>query len=562
MLALFDAFSATEKVVFLFFVLIALVMALVMANRASQYFMVTVPTDGGMLTEGEVGTPRTVNPILAYTDVDKDITALVYAGLMRRDSSGNLVTDLAQSYSVSPDGLTYDFTLKKGVSFEDGKPITADDVVFTITKAEDAEVKSPARADWADVTVKKVSDSEVQFILKEPYAPFLANTTIGILPQHIWKDVTDDQFIFSNYNIQPVGDGPYRVKSVAKDGSGVPESYTLVPSSHYSGAKPYISKIVLDFYPDASHAFDALQAGEIDSLAGLDPKEASVLASTTGSLHILANPVPRLFGIFFNQNQNPVFADKAVRQALSLAVDRQKIVSAVLDGYGIPINGPVPQGILAGSPSVGGPNIALATSTLEHDGWKLGVDGIYAKTVNKKARSLAFSITTADSPDLSAAADMIALEWQAIGAKVTVNVFEYSDLSNAISGRSYDSLLFGQYVGTGLDLYAFWDSSQRNSPGLNIAQYVNNSADKTLSDAREATTVKAQLADLAAFQGIFAQDVPAVFLYSPDLIYVIPDKLKGVDIDAVSKPSDRWNGITGWYIDTDRVWSIFTRFKL
>jgi len=98
MLALFDAFSATEKVVFLFFVLIALVMALVMANRASQYFMVTVPTDGGMLTEGEVGTPRTVNPILAYTDVDKDITALVYAGLMRRDSSGNLVTDLAQRY--------------------------------------------------------------------------------------------------------------------------------------------------------------------------------------------------------------------------------------------------------------------------------------------------------------------------------------------------------------------------------------------------------------------------------------------------------------------------------
>ncbi|MDR3558721.1 MAG: peptide ABC transporter substrate-binding protein [Candidatus Pacebacteria bacterium] len=561
-LALFNAFSATEKVIFLCLVVIALVMALVMAYEASQYFMVTVPTTGGTLTEGEVGTPRTVNPILAYTDVDKDVTALVYAGLMRRDLSGQLVPDLAESYTVSPDGLTYDFILKKGIAFDDGKPITADDVAFTISKTEDANIKSPERADWADVTVKKVSDSEVQFILKVPYAPFLANTTIGILPQHIWANVTDDQFIFSNYNIQPVGDGPYRVKSVAKDGSGVPQSYILVPSSHYSGMKPYISKIVLDFYPDESHAFAALEAGEIDSLAGLDPNEASALASMTSSLQILANPVPRLFGIFFNQNQNPIFADKAVRQALSLSVDRQKIVDTVLNGYGIPIDSPVPLGILTGSSKVSGPDVALGKSTLENDGWKLGTDGIYAKTVKKKTESLAFSITTADSPDLSAAANMVAAEWRSIGAKVTVNVFQYSDLSNAISGRSYDSLLFGQYVGTGLDLYAFWHSSQRNSPGLNIAQYVNISADKALSGAREATNSSAELANLTTFQGIFKQDMPAVFLYSPDLVYAIPGRLMGVDIDSVRIPSDRWNGITGWYIDTDRVWSIFTKIKL
>jgi peptide/nickel transport system substrate-binding protein len=261
---------------------------------------------------------------------------------MRRNDSGNLVPDLATSYSVSTDGLTYDFILKKNTYFDDGKPITADDIVFTVNKTQDTAIKSPIRADWADVVVKKISDSEVQFILKQPYVPFLNNTTIGILPKHIWKNISDDQFIFSNYNIQPVGDGPYSVKNIVKDANGVPQSYTLVPSNHYSGTKPYISKIILDFYPDESHAFDALEAGEIDSLAGLDPDDASALASTSNSVHILANPVPRLFGIFFNQNQNPVFTNKAVRQALSLAVDRQVIVRDVLDGYGIAIDSPIP----------------------------------------------------------------------------------------------------------------------------------------------------------------------------------------------------------------------------
>jgi peptide/nickel transport system substrate-binding protein len=578
-LALFKAFSATEKVVFFCFVVIALITALILAYKASQYFLVTIPVAGGSLTEGEVGVPRTVNPIVAFTDADKDVTALVYSGLMRRDALGNLVPNLAASYSISQDGLTYDFILKKNIYFDDGKPITADDVVFTINKTQDAAIKSPERADWADVTVKKKSDTEVQFILKQPYTPFLDNAILGILPKHIWENISDDQFIFSNYNVQPVGDGPYRVLNITKDANGVPQSYTLVPSSHYSGTKPYISKIVLDFYPDESHAFSALEAREIDSLVGLDPNDAAALASTSASVHILTQAVPRLFGIFFNQNQNPVFADKAVRQALSLAVDRQAIVKSVLNGYGIPIDSPVPQGILAiysstlSTPDRGrghafdsglstSSNITLATSTLEKDGWKLGTDGIYVKTVNKKVQTLAFSITTANSSDLVVAANMIAAEWRSIGAKVTVKVLEYSDLQNVISARSYDSLLFGQYVGTGFDLYAFWHSSQRNAPGLNISEYVNSSADKALSDARASTSSIAQMADLSTFQTIFSQDVPAVFLYSPDLIYVIGDKLNGVNIGSVRTPSDRWNGVSSWYIDTDRVWSVFTKIKL
>ena len=305
--------------------------------------------------------------------------------------------------------------------------------------------------------------------------------------------MSDDQFIFSTYNNQPFGEGPYAIASVEKDTNAVPHSDTLHPSKNYAGIHPYIGTIVLKFYPDESHAFDALSAGDIESLAGLDPDDAAALASTTSSVHIISVPVPRLFGVFFNQNENPLFADKAVRQALSVSVDRQALVKDVLDGYGIPIDSPVPVGALASSSPIEGPDAAGAQAILSKDGWKIGSDGILAKTVAKKSQELAFTITTADSPDLKEAADLVAADWQAIGAKVTVNVLEYGDLENAISARSYDSLLFGQYVGTGLDLYAFWDSSQRNAPGLNVAGYVSSSADKQLSAARTATKLDAHI---------------------------------------------------------------------
>jgi peptide/nickel transport system substrate-binding protein len=559
---LFKAFSATEKSIFYVLVAIALVAAIALAYRVNEYFLVTVPASGGSLTEGIVGVPRTANPVIALTDADNGVVALVYSGLMRRDDTGNLVPDLASGYTESADGLTYDFTLKKNVKFSDGTPVTADDVVFTVNKTQDIALKSPERANWTDVTAKKISASQVEFVLKQPYAPFLSNTTLGILPQHIWSSISDDQFIFSAYNINPVGDGPYKISDVGKDANGVPTSYTLIPSADYVGTHPYISKITFVFYPDEAHAFTALRAGEIDSLAGLDPGDAAILASTTKSFQILTNPVPRLFGVFFNQNQNPIFADRAVRQALSSAVDRQDIVKTVLDGYGVAIDSPVPPGILASSTAIAGPNIALAMNTLEKDGWKKGSDGTYSKIVNKKPQVLAFSITTADSPDLVAAANMVADEWKAIGANVTVNVFQYSDLENTIDTRSYDSLLFGQYIDNGLDLYAFWDSTQRNAPGLNVAQYVSADVDKNLSDARTTQSVSRQLSDLSAFQADFRSDVPAVFLYSPDLIYALPADVKGIDIGSASSLADRFDGVTGWYIDTDRIWSAFTKFNL
>ncbi|MDE2188446.1 MAG: peptide ABC transporter substrate-binding protein, partial [Patescibacteria group bacterium] len=562
LLDIFRSFSATEKIVFLFFTTIALVTALILAYTATQYFLITVPRNGGTLTEGEIGVPRTINPVLASTDTDKDLTKLIYSGLLRQNISGKLVPNLAESYSVSSDGLVYDFILKKNLHFDDGTPITTDDVIFTISKIQDLAIKSPERAAWSDVTVKKVSQTELQFILKQPYQTFLQNTTLGIIPEHIWKNVNDDQFAFSSYNVQPVGDGPYKVSGIVKDANGIPQSYTLVPNDH-AIIEPHIAKIILQFYPDESRAFEAFTAGEIDSLSSVNPQDAATLASSSKATRVFVSPVPRMFGVFFNQNQNPIFTDKAVRQALSLSVNRQDIIDRVISGYGNPIDSPVitdtqtSQKLTGSTTNSFDKNVALATSTLEKDGWKLGSDGIYAKTISKKTQRLSFTITTADTPDLKTTAHLLASEWQSIGVSVTVNVLEYGDLENTIDSRQYDSLLFGEYVGNGLDLYAFWHSSQRNAPGLNIAGYVNSTADRELTSIRTATNSTDLKAALAAFDSTFKSDVPAIFIYEPDFIYVMDDKVQNVSIMSVSSPADRFNGIADWYIETDRIWPIF-----
>ena len=145
---------------------------------------IEVPEEGGSITEGIVGTPRFINPVLSISDADNDLTALVYSGLMRKSSEG-LVPDLGESYTVSEDGKVYTFTLKDNAVFHDGKKVTANDIAYTISLVKDPVVKSTKRAAWEGVDVNVIDDKTVEFILAEPFSLLLNNTTLGILPKHI-----------------------------------------------------------------------------------------------------------------------------------------------------------------------------------------------------------------------------------------------------------------------------------------------------------------------------------------------------------------------------------------
>ena len=532
-----------------------------MLNSVNGYFLVEIPAHGGELHEGMIGLPRTINPVFAVSGTDRDISALIYSGLMKYQDA-TLVGDIAKSYSISDDGLTYSFILRDNVHFQDGVALTADDVAFTIQKIQDAALKSPRRSDWLNVTVKVTSPFEIQFILKQPYSPFLTNTTIGIIPKHIWGGVSDEQFIFSQYNIEPVGSGPYKVAGIVRDAGGIPTTYTISTWNNYYGTVPYIQTIAFTFMPDETSAFSAIDGGTIDSLASISPLEAKRLASEkAASYTVLSASLPRVFGVFFNQNQNPVLADKNVRQALDMSVDRTAIVDTILNGYGSPLQGPLPHGMSTSTDANDHPDIAGAQALLEKNGWRRNADGIYAKGGKDKkspGQTLSFDVYTADTPDLKQAAELVKNSWAALGAQVDVKIFESSDLyQNIIRPRKYDALLFGELIGKDRDLYAFWHSSQRNAPGLNVSMYTNTKTDKLLEDIRTTSDDSIRSQKYTQFEKIIRDDIPAVFLYTPDFIYAVPKSIHNIHINNISTPADRWNSIPSWYLETETVWNIF-----
>lgn len=550
-------FSLTEKTIFFVFSAIFIFSGLSLLYQVNKIFLVEVPDYGGSLTEGVIGSPRFINPLLDSSDIDKDLTSLVYSGLMRTNSKGELINDLAESYTVSDDSLTYTFTLRKDAVFHNGAPITADDVVFTIEKAQDSELKSPREANWAGVKVEKIDNKTISFILKQPYSAFMQNTTIGILPKSIWSKASIEEFPFSQFNTKPVGSGPYKIDYITYSSSGLPSEYHLISFNKYALGQPYITKIIIKSYQNEKDLVQAYKNGDIESLHSVSPK--SLPALSVSSDEILLSPLPRIFGVFFNQNVAPVFVNREVRQALDIATDKQAIVDEVLGGYGQTINSPVPLDKIKESTTTNTDRIEKARNILTKAGWKQNASGIFEKKDKKETVLLSFSITTGNVPELKEAAYLLQKQWQELGAKVEVKVFEIGDLNqNIIKPRKYDSLLFGEVVSKDLDLYPFWHSSQRNSPGLNISLYTNIKADKLLENIRSSSDPTLKRGYLESLNKEISVDMPAVFTYSPYFIYIVPKKVQNVSIGQVTAPGERFADVSKWYIETNSVWKIFT----
>ena len=557
-----SAFSPIERAGFILAIIVGTFCALSLVYQVNEHFMVAVPSTGGTLEEGIVGTPRFVNPLLAVTDADRDLTSLVYRGLMKTNSEGAIVPDLAEKYTVSNDGLTYTFTLKDAY-FQDGEKVTSDDVVYTIKSAQDPLLKSAVRVAWEGVIANGPDAHTVTFTLKQPYAPFLENTTLGIVPKHIWSKISYENWAYTDYNGKnAIGEGAYQIKSVVSGTSGIPAYYELERSKAKNGLKPLIDTIRIHFYASESTLVAAYKAGDIDTFGGIDPENAEMLANE-GS-HVMTAPLPRVFGLFFNQTQAKIFADKNVRQAIALSIDKASIVKSVLKGYGTPTDSAIPASSKLTNDDASqaeAPDTARAKKILEKDGWKLGADGIYAKAISKKETTrLSFEIATNNTPELTQAVTVLSENLKAVGIEATPKVYETGSLNqDIIRPRKFQALFFGEVVSNQSDLYAFWHSSQRNNPGLNISSYVNPKVDKLLEQGLSTLDADKQNTLYTSFEKEIANDIPAVFVYSPSYIYVARSDKLGVTLGHVATAEDRFSGIESWYLTTSKVWKLFAK---
>ncbi|MHB1316775.1 MAG: ABC transporter substrate-binding protein [Minisyncoccota bacterium] len=557
-LTIVKSFSITEKVLFSLVTFIFIFSSIMLLYQLNKTFLVEVPDYGGSTTEGIVGSPRFINPILAISDADRDLTSLIYSGLMKSKPEGGLQLDIAESYQISDDNLTYTFTLKDDAVFHDGTKITTDDIEFTIQKAQDSVLKSPRRSSWDGVTIEKIDEKTIRFILKQPYSPFIQNTTIGILPKHIWKNVDNDSFPFSTFNTKPVGSGPYKIDSIITNNSGLPVEYKLSSFKKYSLGRPFIDSIILKFYTNEKNLLDAFQKGDIESVNSISPQNVDALKKD--GVSIITPPLPRVFAVFFNQNESPVFINKEVRTALDMVLNKEQMIDEVLFGYGHAIDGPIHTQEAEPIEITPEEQIQQARSLLEKAGWSFGDSGVYQKKTGKDTETLSFSISTSDSPELKAFAQIIQKRWQQLGARVDIKIFEVGDLNqNIIRPRKYDALLFGEVLGKDLDLYPFWHSSQRIDPGLNIALYTNTKTDKILEEYRKTTDEAAKEKYLEDFTEEINKDTPAVFLYSPYFIYITPSKIKNIIIGQPTVSGERFLNINEWYINTNNVWKFFIK---
>ena len=576
-----SSLSSKQFLLFVGLLLIAIISLVGIIGKINSMFLVDVPSNGGEITEGIVGFPTLVNPVIAFSDADKDLTSLIYSGLMRKTPDGDYIPDLAKTMDVSGNGTVYTFTLKDGIEFHNGKDITVDDIIFTIDKIKDPLTKSPKKSSWDGVIVNKIDEKTIEFRLPQPYISFMDNTTLGILPSQLWKNVSTKEFNLSTLNSKAVGSGPFKVRKVIKNSDGLSERYELVRFNGFALGKPLIKKLNIVSFASEKELIKSFQGGSIDQAGGISPENASSILK--GGNKINSVNLPRVFGIFFNSSKNKLFSDEELVKLLNKAIDRQEIVDKVLSGYGEIIDSPIPKKILDKeiSEKFTATTIEEINASLDKAGWRLGDDGIRVKggkstkTVTKKVNGktvkqnvttsspetrLSFSLTTGDAPELKQAVSIIKEQLLKIGVEVDIKkVYETGQVNQLIHAREYEALFFGQIIYHESDLYSYWHSSQKMGPGLNIGLYDNKKADSILESAQKMMSREDRLQKYEDLSNEFKNDIPAIMVYSPLYLYATSNNLVNLNLSNITTPSDRFLSSYLWSADTDKVYKIFIK---
>lgn len=506
---------------------------------------VIVPERGGTYVEGLAGRPQRLNPILCqYNSVDQDLVSLIFSGLTKVGEANQIVPDLARSWEISDDGLTYTFHLRHNVRWHDGVPFTADDVVFTVKAMQDPHYRGAPHLGslWRSVKVRRVDDYTVEFTLKEPFTPFLDYTVIGILPAHLLAEVKAEDFPESEFNLRPIGTGPFRLEEADA------KHAVLEVNPYFYGPKPYLNRIEFKFYRSYRDVYNAYKRGEVEGIGRIPFEDLPTLALEP-QLNLFSAPLSGYAIVFLNLSNphTPFFREKEVRQALLYGLNRQRIIDRILHGYGLVAHSPiVPQswayyeGVIKYNYD---PEQAIAL--LEEEGWHLSSDGIRRKGSTR----LEFTLLSDSHPRRRKLVEEIARQWREIGVRAIPQVGSVSD---ALRSRRFDAVLVDLEIPPDPDLYPFWHQTQIEG-GQNYSGFDHREASEVLEEARRITDQTKRIELYRRFQEIFAEEVPSLLLYYPVYTYAVDKRIKGVQVGPIINPSDRFRNIAQWYIATKRV---------
>lgn len=531
-------FSSRERIAF--FAAAAAAVASGLALAALAYYRATVPAPaaGGEYVEGIVGQPRAINPVLAASETDRFLVRLIF----------NNLAELADTIETNDDGRLWTIRLKEGLVWSDGKKLTSDDVIFTIERIQDPDGQSPLFPNWQGVQASRASELEIQFKLPSPYAFFSdVLRALYILPKHLFADVPVSNWRFSEYLLMPIGSGPYRFASYEREATGFVTAYRLEANPRANGAHPFIKKLIVRFYTDIRDLTRAFNKGSIDGFATLDPETAALAQR---SHQLMSFRVSSYYAVFLNQTQFMPFKEREVREALNVATPREAIVRQVFGSSATPLAGPLTPASAGGEAEAE----TQAAGLLDQAGWRVGQDGVRTKPLRGSKVRLTFNLVVPKVSFLLTAAEILTAAWRRAGMEARIVPLTLEEVGEtAIKNRDYDALLFGNVAGPGGDLFSFWHSSARFYPGLNLSLYENKTADRLLGEIRRALDPEVRVALSKDLDNVIRSDHPAIFLFSPDLLFVASKRLKGIEGKTLGDVVDRALYIPQWYEKTARV---------
>ncbi len=516
------------------------------------------PEQGGVYTEGLVGSLGRLNPLLDWNNsADRDVDRLIFSGLFRFDERGLPQVDLADSWGNTPDGTVYNITIRNNAVWHDGTPVTSDDVIFTIDRMKSAGSLYPQDVKdlWSKIEVSRLDEKTFKLTLPEPFVPFIDYLTFGVLPEHLLESVPPEQMENAEFNIKPVGSGPYKFDHLIIDGGQI-TGVVLTVSDTFYGPAPFIEQVVFRYYPTSSAALEAYQQGDVLSVSQITSDVLNV-ALEEPNLSFYSSRMPLMSFVLFNlKNPEVEFLQNAkVRRALMLGLNRPYIINSFLQGQAVIADGPVLPLSWAYFDGIEhfeyNPEEAL--NLLKAEGYVIPAEGGEVRA--KEGLPLAFTMMHPDDDLHTQIAQTIRDQWAAIGVGVELQAVPYDKLVlDSLASRAYQAALVDLNLSRtpDPDPYPFWHQAEATG-GQNYSQWDDRAASEYLEQARVTADYTLRTRLYRNFQVVFAKELPALPLYVPVYSYGVDAQVQGVQVAALYDPSDRLATFTSWYLLTRRA---------
>jgi peptide/nickel transport system substrate-binding protein len=530
-----------------------LVMGLLLLSEQTGFRLVSpVPTSGGVYNEALIGSLQRLNPVLDYYNAaDRDVDRLIFSSLIRFDDKGLPKADLAKTWGISYDGLTYNFELRENAKWHDGTPVKAEDVLFTIDLMRDPDSVLPEdiKKIWTDVEVVVLSDTLIQFKLQEAFTPFIDYMDFGILPKHILGGMTYMEMINSQFNLNPVGSGPFQFDSLIVENNQI-KGVILSSNPDYYLEPAFINDFIFRYYTDASSAYAAYQEGIVQ---GISKVSLEILPQVlkNSDLALYSAIEPRFSMVLFNLDNSDVsfLQDANIRKALLLALDRRGMIDRILGGQGAIADVPVLLNNWAYYHGITrtDQDVSAAEKMLKEAGYVIGEN---SNIRSKDGVKLSFKMIYPDDETHAAIAQAIQADWLKVGVSVEIVPLSYDTLIlDHLQPLTYEAALIDiDYTNSpDPDPYPFWDQAEQ-SGGQNYSQWENRTISQYLEEARVLLDTNERAKLYRNFQVVFADELPALPLFYPVYNYAVDKSIQGIRLGSWYDTPDRFNNVTQWYI--------------